>query len=779
MNKTICTSRHKHISVLMVIASFTFPSFADSHECATDLVLWFTRPATVWDNSLPVGNGRLGAMVFGGVEKERLQLNEETVWTGNDRDYHNSGSLAALDSVRQLLFEGRYGEAERIAQQKIMSIQNPPALNTYQTLGDLHLFFRETRSYTDYRRELDLETAIARVSYVSNGIRYTREVFSSAPDQVLVLRLSSDREASLSFTARLSRPGNRARIENDGSMITMTEHVGEGNGVCLVARMKILTEGGSMTGTSDSLIIEKASQVTILLTAATDYRGIDPAQESLHQLQAAEKKNYVILKKCHIDDYRQYFQRVDFDLGRTDAVYFTTDARIDAVRNGNYDPQLIELYYQFGRYLLISSSRPGCLPANLQGLWADGLKPPWSADYHININIQMNYWPAEITNLSELHEPFLRFINDLRPDARKTAREMYGCRGIVAHHTTDVWHYTEPSATVRYGMWPMGIAWSCQHLWEHYLFTGDRMYLDTFAYPIMCEAAEFIIDWLVEDPHTGNLVSGPSISPENRYKTRDGTSVSLDMGPTMDQMIIWELLTSTIEAGALLGRDEPFRAKLQEILDKLAPVSIGRDGRLLEWSREYEEAEPGHRHISHLFGLHPGRQITESLNPELMAAARKTIDYRLAHGGGHTGWSRAWIINFFARLRDGDAAYHNLQELLRKSTLHNLFDTHPPFQIDGNFGAVAGITEMLLQSHAGMIDLLPALPSAWQNGHINGICARGGFVVDIEWKNGKLKQVALVSKLGNSCKLRYGEKIITVNTREGEKYYFNHRLKKR
>jgi len=599
-----------------------------------NLKIWFTRPADRWDNALPVGNGRLGAMIFGGIETERLQLNEETVWTGGDMDYHNPESLEGLKTVRRLLFEGNYTEAQEIAQQKIMGPVDPSPLHTYQTLGDLNFYFGPYRNVSDYRRELDLETAIVKVTYQADRVFYTREIFSSAPDQVLVIRLTADRNVSLNFTVMLSRPGNMAKIEVNHDIITMSEHVGNGTGVQMAARMKLLPEGGTISVSGDSVCIEEADAVTILLTASTDYRGEDPMEVSGRQLTIAAEKNYKTLREDHIADYQKYFKRVDLDLGKTDAVFFTTDARIDAMKNGNIDPQLIELYYQFGRYLLISSSRPGCLPANLQGIWADGLRPPWSSDYHININIQMNYWLAEMTNLSELHEPFLQFINDLRPDARKSAKEVYGCDGIVAHYTTDVWYFTEPTGNIRYGMWPMGIAWSCQHLWEHYLFNEDRKWLGEFAYPIMKEAAEFCADWLVENPKTKKLVSGPSISPENRFKTPDGQTASLVMGPTMDHMIIWDLLTNTINAGKILGVDKSFQKKMQNILDRLAPVQIGSDGRIMEWTEEFEEVEPGHRHMSHLFGLHPGKQITKQDNPDFMEAARKTIEYRLGHGGG-------------------------------------------------------------------------------------------------------------------------------------------------
>ena len=743
---------------------------------------------------MPVGNGRMGAMIYGGVEKETIQFNEETLWSGQPHDYSKRGAHKFLNELRNLLWNGKQEEAHKLGNTRFMS--QPFGQMSYLPFGNVLLNFPGHTEVTSYRRRLNLDNAISSVTYNTDGVRYRREVFASAPAQALIIRLEASDNKGLSFTVGLDSPHSNHKVLVEGNQIILSGrandyHQEQGkNGypypksqLGFEAHLKIETDGGGLVQYDDSIGIVNARTATLYLVAATSYVsynniGANPAEQCIEYLAQIEGKPYQTLKEEHIRDYRNLFNRVSLDLGTTELSGRTTDERLSTF-TGDEDPSLISLLFHYGRYLLISSSRPGTQPANLQGIWNDRLAPPWDSKYTININTEMNYWPAEITNLAECAEPLFSMVEDLAQTGKNVARQHYNLEGWVVHHNTDLWRGAAPINNADHGIWPTGGAWLSQHLWWHYQYNGNSGFLKNRAYPVMKEASRFFAGYLVPWPANPQwLVSGPSNSPELG---------GLVMGPTMDHQIIRELFSNTIEAAKILKVDDEFAEMLRQKRDSIAPNQVGRHGQLQEWLEDVDNPDEQHRHISHLWGLYPGSEIHPLTTPPLAEACRVTLQHR---GDGGTGWSRAWKINFWARLLNGDKAFLLLKNLMvpSKSTATNfqdmgglylnLFDSHPPFQIDGNFGATSGIAEMLLQSHLrdenGIYyqDILPALPSKLPRGKIAGLKGRGGFEISITWEDGKLISIKALSLLGNQMKLRYGGKTISRETQSGQAYLF-------
>lgn len=784
----------KNLALFFSFYLFFFSCFSNKETSAPpELQLWYDQPAAEWTDALPIGNGRLGAMIYGGTTIEKIQFNEETVWTGRPHNYVREGAWAYLDDLRKLLWEGKQEEAHKLGNQYFMS--DPLRQLSYQPFGDLNLYFPAHEKAENYRRNLNLETATAGVSYEQGGVKYTREFFSSYPDQAIFVRLKSDKKRALNFSINLSSPHRRTSRKIEEDLIILSGQVNDypatnnsggpainypPSEIRFEARLKIVPTDGEFLATDTSIAVKNATEVTLILVGATNfvnYRDIsaDPSSRSREILARVAPINYAKAKENHIQDYQSLYKRLNIDLGSSQLSARPTNLRLENFYE-DQDPNLVALLFQYGRYLLISSSRPGTQAANLQGIWNDRLSPPWDSKYTANINLEMNYWPAEATNLIECAEPLFEMTKDLTLTGRDVAREHYQMNGWLFHHNTDVWRGAAPINNANHGIWVTGGAWICQHLWRHYQYTGDRDFLKNDAYPIMKEAAIFFTEYLTPDKNRPDwLISGPSNSPENG---------GLVMGPTMDHQIIRNLFANTIEAAEVLGLDAKLTAELKNKRAKIAPNQIGQYGQLQEWLEDKDDPENKHRHVSHLWGLHPGNEIHPLTTPDLADACKVSLSHR---GDGGTGWSRAWKINFWARLLDGDHAFLMLKNLIvpagtekldyeNKGGLYrNLFDAHPPFQIDGNFGAASGITEMILQSHLRdengnyYLDLLPALPDALPDGKISGLRARGGFELDLEWEKGALTKFSLYAITGGETTLRYRNKTLSVNLQKNDR----------
>jgi alpha-L-fucosidase 2 len=752
------------------------------------MALWYRQPAVRWLDALPVGNGRLGAMVFGGVERDRVALNESTVWSGAASGEHeNPDALEHLNPIRQLMFDGKYTEARDMCQKYLLGRMG--TYGTHLPMADLTLTWNvDPDAVRDYRRLLDLDEAVARVEYTAHGARFKREYLASNPAQIMAVRITCDKPGLISFSAGLSNGElpNEARTAGgntlflEGKARETIQSDGK-TGVDFQIAVKVLAEGGNVSAENNSISVNRAHAVTLLIAANTTYRNGNPAALCRRHVEAASAKPWPDLRREHVSDHQALFRRVAIQLGGEALAQRPTDGRLAAIRKGSPDPQLSALFFQYARYLLIAGSRQNSpLPTNLQGIWNDNLacKMGWTADFHLDINTEQNYWHAEAGNLSECHEPVFRLLESLREPGRRTARKMYGARGWVCHVFTNAWGFTAPGWGLGWGLHPTGGIWLASHFWEHYLYTGDGNFLAKRAYPVLKEAAEFFLDYMVPHPKYGWLVTGPAVSPENAFRAPDGADCSESMGPTCDRVLVYGLFTSCIEAARVLAVDSEFRARLEAAREKLPPFKIGRHGQLQEWIEDFDEAIPNHRHSSHLIALYPLDQITPRGTPALAQASRVTVERRIgSRDWEDVEWSRANLINFFARLGDAEAAHSHLMGLLREDTDANLLTfsrggiagaPQNIFAIDGNSAGAAGIIEMLLQSHSGEIQLLPALPREWPGGSVSGLRARGGFEVSLDWTQGALRSAVLRSVGGRSCSIRYREKQARIELKPGE-----------